>query len=44
MIPLFATAKRLLTLRPKEKHWWEYLDQMWDAAEKAGRLTLITPD
>jgi hypothetical protein len=28
-IPLFATANLLLTFCPKEKHWWEYLDQMW---------------
>jgi hypothetical protein len=39
-IPLFATANLLLTFRPKEKHWWEYLDQMWDAAEKAENTSL----
>jgi hypothetical protein len=39
-IPLFATANLLLTFRPKEKHWWEYLDQMWDAAEKAESTSL----
>ena len=39
-IPLFATANLLLTFRPKEKHWWEYLDQMWDAAENAERTSL----
>ena len=39
-IPLFATANLLLTFCPKEKHWWEYLDQMWDATEKADRTSL----
>jgi hypothetical protein len=39
-VPLFATANLLLTFRPKEKHWWEYLDQMWDAAENAERTSL----
>jgi hypothetical protein len=39
-IPLFATANLLLTFRPKEKHWWEYLDQIWDAAEKADHTSL----
>jgi hypothetical protein len=39
-IPLFATANLLLTFRPKEKHWWEYLDQMWDAADNAERTSL----
>jgi hypothetical protein len=39
-VPLFATANLLLTFRPKEKHWWEYLDQIWDAAETADQLSL----
>jgi hypothetical protein len=39
-IPLFATANLLLTFCPKEKRWWEYLDQMWDATEKADRTSL----
>ena len=39
-IPLFATANLLLTFCPNEKHWWEYLDQMWDATEKADRTSL----
>jgi hypothetical protein len=30
----------LLTFWPKEKRWWEYLDQMWDATEKADRTSL----
>jgi hypothetical protein len=39
-IPLFATANLLLTFRPKEKHWWDYLDQIWDAADTAERTSL----
>jgi hypothetical protein len=39
-VPLFATANLLLTFRPKEKHWWQYLDQIWDAAETAGQVSL----
>jgi hypothetical protein len=39
-IPLFATANLLLTFSPGEKHWWEYLDQIWDAAEAAERTSL----
>jgi hypothetical protein len=40
MIPLFATANLLLTFSPGEKHWWEYLDQIWEAAETAERTSL----
>jgi hypothetical protein len=39
-IPLYATANLLLGFRPKDKHWWEYLDQVWDAAETAERTSL----
>jgi hypothetical protein len=39
-IPLFATANLLLTFSPGEKHWWEYLDQIWEAAETAERTSL----
>ena len=39
-IPLYATANLLLTFRPREKHWWEYLDQIWGAAETAERTSL----
>jgi hypothetical protein len=39
-IPLYATANLLLTFSPGEKHWWEYLDQIWDAAETADRTPL----
>jgi hypothetical protein len=39
-IPLFATANLLLTFSPGEKHWWEYLDQIWEAAEVAERTSL----
>ncbi len=39
-IPLFATANLLLTFCPPEKEWFEYLDQIWDAAEAAERTSL----
>jgi hypothetical protein len=39
-IPLYATANLLLTFAPSEMHWWEYLDQIWDAAETAERTSL----
>lgn len=39
-VPLYTTANLLLGFRPSEKHWWEYLDQIWDAAETADRTSL----
>jgi hypothetical protein len=39
-IPLFATANLLMTFCPREKEWWEYLDQIWDAVEAAERTSL----
>ena len=39
-ISLYATANLLLTFAPRGKHWWEYLDQIWDAAETAERTSL----
>jgi hypothetical protein len=39
-IPLYATANLLLKFRPQDKEWWEYLDQIWDAAETAERTSL----
>ena len=39
-IPLYATANLLLTFCPRDKEWWEYLDQIWDAAEKADHTSL----
>lgn len=39
-VPLFATANLLLTFCPREQEWWEYLDQIWDAAETAERTSL----
>ena len=39
-VPLYATANLLLTFCPREKDWWEYLDQIWDAAETAERTSL----
>jgi len=39
-VPLFATANLLLTFCPRDKHWGEYLDQIWDAAETAEHTSL----
>ena len=39
-VPLYATADLLLTFCPPDKDWWEYLDQIWDAAETAERTSL----
>lgn len=39
-IPLYATTNLLLTFCPQELDWWEYLDQIWDAAEFAERTSL----
>ena len=36
-IPVYATASLLVTFCPSGKHWWEYLDQIWDATESADR-------
>ena len=40
MLPLLIMANLLATFRPREKHWWEYLDQIWEAAETADRTSL----
>ena len=39
-VPLFAAANLLLSFCPPGKDWWEYLDQIWDAAETADRTSL----
>jgi hypothetical protein len=39
-VPLYSTANLLLTFCPKPKYWWEYLDQIWDAAETAEHTSL----
>ncbi len=39
-VPLYATANLLLAFCPREQDWWEYLDQIWDAAEAAERTSL----
>jgi hypothetical protein len=36
-VPLYATANLLSKFSPGEKHWFEYLDQVWDAVETADR-------
>jgi hypothetical protein len=38
--PLYATVNLLSKFTPEEKEWWEYLDQIWDAAETADRTPL----
>jgi hypothetical protein len=40
VVPLYATANLLLTFCPDDKEWWEYLDQIWDAADIAERTSL----
>jgi hypothetical protein len=37
-VPLYATANLLLTFFPKGKHWFEYLDQIWNAADASERV------
>ena len=39
-VPLYATANLLLTFCPRDKEWWEYLDQIWEATETADRTSL----
>jgi hypothetical protein len=39
-VPLYATANLLLTFCPRDKDWWEYLDQIWEAAEIAERTNV----
>jgi hypothetical protein len=39
-VPLYATANLLSKFTPDGKDWWEYLDQIWDAAETAERAPL----
>jgi hypothetical protein len=39
-VPLFATANLVLSFCPRDKEWWEYLDQIWEAAETAERTSL----
>ena len=39
-IPVYATANLLSKFRPADKDWWEYLDQIWEAAEAADRIPL----
>ena len=38
-VPLYATANLLLTFCPQDKEWWEYLDQIWDAAEVSAKIS-----
>jgi hypothetical protein len=43
-LPLLATSTLILAFRPEDKHWWEYLDVIWDAFDIADRLSLdVTP-
>jgi hypothetical protein len=39
-VPLFTTANLLLTFCPRDKEWWEYLNQIWDSAEAADGISL----
>lgn len=37
-LPVLATAQILLGFRPRDKHWWEYLDVIEGAYEQAATL------
>lgn len=37
-VPLYTTANLLLKFGPREKEWWEYLDQIWNAVEATAAL------
>jgi hypothetical protein len=39
LVPIYTTANLLLAFFPKDKHWFEYLDQIWNAAEVADRIS-----
>jgi len=34
-VPLWTTSALLLGFRPRDKHWWEYLDTIWNALDAA---------
>jgi hypothetical protein len=38
IIPVYAAANLLLKFGPQEMSWFEYLDQIWDAAEATERI------
>ncbi|HXL94789.1 MAG TPA: hypothetical protein VN969_38165 [Streptosporangiaceae bacterium] len=43
-LPILITASMLLTFRPSEQHWWQYLDQIEAAIEVAWALdTSVLP-
>lgn len=37
-LPVFITGTLLFAFRPDGKQWWDYLDQIWSAYEKAETL------
>jgi hypothetical protein len=37
-LPVLATAQILLSFRPREKHWWEYLDMIEGTTEQAAAI------
>jgi hypothetical protein len=39
-VPLYTTANLLLSFCPRDKDWWEYLDEIWDATETADHTSL----
>ena len=39
-LPLFITGTLLFAFRPKGDEWWDYLDQIWNAYEKAEALNV----
>ena len=39
-LPVFITGTLLVAFRPEGKKWWDYLDQIWGAYEKAEALDM----
>jgi hypothetical protein len=37
-LPVLATAQILLSFRPREQHWWEYLDMIEGTTDQAAAL------
>jgi hypothetical protein len=40
MLPLQITSTLLLAFRPKDKHWWEYLDVIWNMLNAAAKADM----
>jgi hypothetical protein len=38
MLPVLVTGSMLVTFRPQDLKWWEYLEQIWNAYDAAERV------